>query len=122
MKTLHIFFKVNWKFLILACLLAVASFEIMQMRNDLTCIAGKLGTIASHVNSMRSDVGSIQADIGTIQEDVGAIADDIEGIQSDASRHATNRIAVPLHKKGKENKEGLALRIITNKKEPEKRL
>jgi|GEM_PF-4397326 len=99
MKKLHVFFRANWKFLIIACLLAVASFEIMQMRNDLTCIEGKLGTIASHVNSMRSDVGSIQADIGTIQEDVGAIADDIEGIQSEASRHATNRIAAPLRKR-----------------------
>ena len=99
MKKLNYFFKANWKFLVLACLVAVASFEIMQMRNDLKCIEGKLGTIASHVNSIRSDIGSIQEDIGTIQEDVGAIADAIEGVKSDASRHATNRIAAPLHKR-----------------------
>ena len=99
MKKLLDFFTANWKFLIIACLLAVASFEIMQMRNDLNCIEGKLGTLTSHVNAMRSDIGSIQEDVGAIQEDVGAIADDIEGMQSDTTRHATNRVATPLQKR-----------------------
>ena len=116
MKTLLDFFKANWKFLVIACLLAVASFEIMQMRNDLNCIEEKLGALTSHVNSISSDIGSIQEDIGSLREDVGAIADYIEGIQSDAGRHATNRVTTPLQKKEKGNKEGLALKIIINKR------
>jgi uncharacterized protein YoxC len=98
MKKLLDFFKANWKFLVIACLLAVASFEIIQMRNDLNCIEGKLGALTSQVNSIRSDIGSIQEDIGSLQEDVSSIADYIEGIQSDASRQAANRIAAPLQK------------------------
>ena len=99
MKTLLDFFKTNWKFLVIACLLAVASFEIIQMRNDLICIEGKLGTLTSHVNSISSDIGSIQEDVGSLREDVSSIADDLEGMQSDAGSQAANRIAEPLHKR-----------------------
>ena len=69
------------------------------MRNDLSCIEGKLGALTSHVNSIRSDIGSIQEDIGSLQEDVSSIADAIEGSQSDAGRQAENRIAAPLQKR-----------------------
>ena len=98
MKKLLDFFKANWKFLVISCLLGVASFEIILMRNDLNSIEGKLGALTSHVSSIRSDVGSIQEDIGTIQEDVGSIADDLEGDQSDAGRQPTNRTTKPLQK------------------------
>jgi hypothetical protein len=98
MKHLLDFIRINWKFLVIACLLAVASFEIIHMRNALNCIEGKLGTLTSHVNAISSDIGSIQEDIGALREDVSSIADDLEGIQSDSGRQAENRIAAPLHK------------------------
>ena len=107
MKTLLDFFKANWKFLLIACLLAVASFEIIQMRNDLNCIEGKLGALTSHVNSIRSDIGSIQEDVGSLQEDVSSIADAIEGMQSDARRQAANPISAPLQKREREIKRAL---------------
>jgi hypothetical protein len=96
MKNLLDFIKANWKFLVIACLLAVASFEIIHMRNALNSIEGKLGALTSHINAIRSDIGSIQEDIGALQEDVSSIADDLEGIQSDSGRQAENRIAAPL--------------------------
>lgn len=99
MKTLLDFFKANWKFLIITCLLTVTSFEIIQMRNDFNCIEGKLCALTAHVNSISSDIGSIQEDVGALQEDVSSIADDLEGIKSDAGREAANRIAAPLHKR-----------------------